>query len=706
MHHRHASKHTFSRSIFAQFFFFHRGTLLQKSFEGFIRSVLHQILQQSDALTDLLLRYEAQLPTQENHRWTTTRLETALYHILRQRQENSEPILYLDALDEFDGDPERIALFLLTCAREAQDSRTRLKICFASRPWNVFNDKFTNTPQFCVEDHTADDMQFYIRARLSNHRASSQMLLSTTDQVRDAIEDLQKEVFRQANGVFLWVRLVLDTLLKELTEGASVAELRKILETLPPELEQLYIALTKRIPAQYRREGYIMLEIVLRAVDPLSPQEPWDAEQCAFHGLDHVGHYRCALQEDMFVDTETKSRRIRSRCGGLIEILKPIRFQGRTGPSVVQLMHQTAKEFLLNPDTRHFFTRSEDHVARMNGHSFLAQYHLTILAQFTAPAPEVYPYPWPSHKSWLMHVNQCMYHAKKAKMSLGRSQLRLVQSVGDNRYADFARASHRSLRLRDVTRWSSLVNSALSFAAIADLGICVRDAIAKSSPTPADLGYLLHCVIERQSSLDTLSEGHEGVEQQPDLMEMFRLVLDAGADTTVQVNGRTPFEAVFRHGWTGSGSKRIRFKGAMVEVLLGSPGADLNVGILDSDRVMSPTLRRDRHVPFKPLHLAVLGGAVQLVESLLRRGADVNAVSGHGRTPLEELYCISFDLNSHFYKCAKLLLDYGGKAPKQSPDFTPEAFDRFKYHFPDKVPHTKTGFMSRRFRRLLKLKYQ
>lgn len=290
MHHRHASKRTAYGTVVAHFFFFHRGTLMQKSFEGLLRSVLYQILQQSKVSTYLLLQFKAQLPTQGDHEWTITRLETALYHILRQRQEDLELILYLDALDEFDGDPERVASFLLTCVREAHGSRTRLKICFASRPWNVFNDKFTNTPQFRVEDHTAEDMQFYIRARLRDHTASSQMLLSATDQFRDGINDLQKQIFQQANGVFLWVQFVLDTLLKELTEGASLGELREVLETFPAELEQLYVALINRIPAQYRREGYIMLEIVLRADWPLSLQELWDAEQCVFQGLDHVGH--------------------------------------------------------------------------------------------------------------------------------------------------------------------------------------------------------------------------------------------------------------------------------------------------------------------------------------------------------------------------------------------------------------------------------
>lgn len=462
------------------------------------------------------MRFKAQHPTQQDHEWTTTRLEDALYHILQQCQENLKLTLYLDALDEFDGDPERIASFLLTCVREAQSSQTRLKICFASRPWNAFNDKFSTTPQFRVENHTAGDMQFYIRARLKDHRASSQILLSTMYQIRDAIEDLQQKICQQANGVFLWIWLVLDTLLKELTEGASLEELHKILDTLPAELEQLYIALINRIPTRYRREGYVMLEIVLRAKYPLSLQELWDAEQCSYKRPDKVGHYKCFLQGDMIVNAETKSRRIISRCGGLIEILKPGRSSGRAGPSVVQLMHQTAKEFLLKPDARHVLTEPEDYVFGMNGHSFLAQYHLTILAQFSAPATEVSSYPWLGYKSWPRHVGPCIFYAKKAEMTLGRSQLGLFESVKDGRYADFARARSGDESLPDSSSRSFLVNSALSFAAIADLRICVEDAIIKSSPTPAALGYLLHCVIAHQGNLVTYSTGYDWAKQEPD----------------------------------------------------------------------------------------------------------------------------------------------------------------------------------------------
>lgn len=138
--------------------------------------------------------------------------------------------------------------------------------------------------------------------------------------------------------------------------------------------------------------------------------------------------------------------------------------------------------------------------------------------------------------------------------------------------------------------------------------------------------------------------------------------------------------------------------------------------ILISDQKRSPSFRLGRPPLFKPLHLAVLGGVASLVESLLTRGADVNALSGHGLTPLEQLYDFPSEQNSSHHNCAKLLLDYGGKFFKHSLESNPDSFNKFRNDFPDQVPYEvpdedpheapdkdlylKPGLMSRLKRRL------
>lgn len=51
---------------------------------------------------------------------------------------------------------------------------------------------------------------------------------------------LQKEVAAKASGVFLWVVLVVASLLKKKDEGGTVKEMQRILESVPKELDKLF----------------------------------------------------------------------------------------------------------------------------------------------------------------------------------------------------------------------------------------------------------------------------------------------------------------------------------------------------------------------------------------------------------------------------------------------------------------------------------
>jgi hypothetical protein len=95
------------------------------------------------------------------------------------------------------------------------------------------------------------------------------------------ISSLTSGLVERAEGVFLWLKLVMDDLLNACREGATVAELLEILASFPKELEELYTQLIKRIPKKFRMESYAMLEIVLRSETPVHPYDFWLATACA-----------------------------------------------------------------------------------------------------------------------------------------------------------------------------------------------------------------------------------------------------------------------------------------------------------------------------------------------------------------------------------------------------------------------------------------
>lgn len=59
------------------------------------------------------------------------------------------------------------------------------------------------------------------------------------------IDDIAAEVVRKANAMFLWVWLVVDTLL----EQQSIYDLQKTVQNLPSELTGVYVHMLKRLEA-------------------------------------------------------------------------------------------------------------------------------------------------------------------------------------------------------------------------------------------------------------------------------------------------------------------------------------------------------------------------------------------------------------------------------------------------------------------------
>src|ERR1035438_10506290 len=102
----------------------------------------------------------------------------------------------------------------------------------------------------------------YISGKFNNSPSMAHLLRQKSDGQGARISSLTSGLVERAEGVFLWLKLVMDDLLNACREGATVAELLEILASFPKELEELYTQLIKRIPKKFSMESYAMLEIV------------------------------------------------------------------------------------------------------------------------------------------------------------------------------------------------------------------------------------------------------------------------------------------------------------------------------------------------------------------------------------------------------------------------------------------------------------
>lgn len=268
----------------------------------------------------------------------------------------------IDGLDELDGDCAELASFLLGIL----EARPNVKMCLASRPWLVFEDAFRRRPSLRMEDLTKKDIQRFASEKLGEHPMFAQLREIDDDGAKVLID----EVTEKSAGVFLWVRLVVKSLLEGLRDGDTLEDLQARLLLLPQDLEALFKKILDDLDPAYFEEASQLLqivrashmsqnEVILGNKDHLpSENNPRQYERDNRSPLTLLtlsfareDRERALLEEfskpldggQKLYRAETTRRRVASRCKGLLEVSN---FK-KDGPDAkVQYLHRTVRDFL------------------------------------------------------------------------------------------------------------------------------------------------------------------------------------------------------------------------------------------------------------------------------------------------------------------------------------------------------------------------
>ena len=238
----------------AAFFFHDRGSQMQKTLTGMLHEILCSILRQVPALFKWvmpLFNDLAQTQRKRKPKWNSGHLQSALISIVAQREVRVRILFLGDALDEHSGDNEQLASLLEKLIEQADNDYVGIKMCLASRSWTVFEEHFGSCAGFAIHDYTKSDIYNYVTSRL---RLESQILQSA-----ESLTAVIELVTNRALGVFIWVRLVVNLLVKGIRDGTPLTTLEIIARDLPQELKDLYAHTLKRIEPVYTTEAYIIL---------------------------------------------------------------------------------------------------------------------------------------------------------------------------------------------------------------------------------------------------------------------------------------------------------------------------------------------------------------------------------------------------------------------------------------------------------------
>lgn len=263
--------------LVANHFFWSTGTRLQKSQEGLFMTLLFQIFTQNVNLIPLICpKRWKQDSLLSIDKWTLEELFDAFRRLVSiDTSKLGVPpfriCIFIDGLDEYSGDHRELASLL-----HELSSHARIKICASSRPWVEFRDAFDQSPwKLSLHELTREDVEKYVTDRLPQQRFHHKW---TETHSASTIASLAHQICDRAQGVFLWVFLVVRSLRTGLANGDGLMDLQRRLNELPSDLDPYFMLMLNRIDKVYRRRTARLFKSLLHTES--------DLPVIAFHYLD------------------------------------------------------------------------------------------------------------------------------------------------------------------------------------------------------------------------------------------------------------------------------------------------------------------------------------------------------------------------------------------------------------------------------------
>ena len=335
------------RLVFAQFFFWNSGEKLQMSLEGLYRALLFETLKQyPDLIPDIFPEEWDALDSAtskfESPSFRITDIKAAFTKLISKRTFPKHRLcFFIDGLDEYEGDS--LDHWELANSLQNWASSTDIKICVSSRPHTEFMHTFSDSPKFRLRLHelTRNDISLFASAMFEKD--------TNFDRVKDVYMNLVRDIVGTANGVFLWARLVVRSLLEGVGHHDSQSALQEKLNSIPKDLDELFAKLLGSINPNARKRSDQMLFIAARDQSIL----PMNA--LAYSWLEDLNDPKFPFSSPVqgYSDEEIRKRhhdlrrQFDSLSKGLLEMVPNPRASGDIFFGyTVQFFHRTVRDYL------------------------------------------------------------------------------------------------------------------------------------------------------------------------------------------------------------------------------------------------------------------------------------------------------------------------------------------------------------------------
>jgi ankyrin repeat protein len=383
--------------VIAAYFFNARGSMLEKTLLGMLRSLLYQLLKHYPLLFERFIPKFKDKQEMHGRKWEWQVGELKNFLLSEMKKSQPKPLLLLvDALDECN-EPEvrELVSFLELLSINAVSAKTKLNICLSSRHYpRISMEKKLELVVEGQKEHEHDIFK-YVQHNL-----------------RAGDERIEQELLRKANNIFMWVILVVKLLNEAFDEG-DIRTMRKKLDEVPSGLNKMFSTIiNKDNPDNRKRQNTIlMFQWVLFAKQLLQPQELYFAVLAGAE-TEELGAWNRLNDTPEIIKrfiTSTSKGLIEVRKGGIIE--------------TVQFIHESVNDFLLRKKRLQTLDPTLEQRAVEASHSRLMACCMSyIMIKELEPLPENISYlkeePAISYPFLRYASTYTLHHAKNAQQTL------------------------------------------------------------------------------------------------------------------------------------------------------------------------------------------------------------------------------------------------------------------------------------------------
>jgi hypothetical protein len=330
------------------YFWISGGSQMLKNELGFLRALAFDILKSNPAvIPHACSRVWDGYSTREPSfiTWNIEELLEIIDRAMNWEQNNMKYCFFIDGLDEYRGRPDQIIDLLLKLPL-SRDT----KYCISSRKWNDFQKTFgkdTNRKRsLYLEELNTDDIKTFVSKELEGQKIFREW---TMENQQDS-QDLVDTVVSKSAGVFLWVDLVVRSLIRGIKNEDSLETLQNRLWDLPEDLNEYFERMLHTVEAVYRPDAAKIYQVMLRTTrQPYLMMFAFIEEKNPNFGA--LAKIEPASEKEV-EDLRRKTRlRINARCTDLLDIVEAPRtdayFQNK-----VEFLHRTVRDFMKELKTR------------------------------------------------------------------------------------------------------------------------------------------------------------------------------------------------------------------------------------------------------------------------------------------------------------------------------------------------------------------